>query len=149
MIVLRRERDGWFGHLRHDAAYQTARGDVVRGASLQHGQPTLDGRHPRNAPLSPQRPRNGPSTLRTNWRTSFHQLINSFTTSYTWICIAKRASSLTSFFQGQATDIMIHAEEILKLKRLINNLYVHHTGQSYEVIGESDCETHAVSNQSR
>ncbi|CAF2358472.1 unnamed protein product [Rotaria sp. Silwood2] len=37
--------------------------------------------------------------------------------------------------QGQATDIMIHAEEILKLKRLINKLYVKHTGQTAEEIG--------------
>ncbi|CAF4815945.1 unnamed protein product, partial [Rotaria magnacalcarata] len=29
---------------------------------------------------------------------------------------------------------MIHAEEILKLKRLINNLYVKHTGQTSEEI---------------
>ncbi|UJR22845.1 hypothetical protein I4U23_025874 [Adineta vaga] len=36
--------------------------------------------------------------------------------------------------QGQATDIMIHAEEILKLKRLVNKLYVKHTGQSSEEI---------------
>ena len=43
---------------------------------------------------------------------------------------------MTSFAQGQATDIMIHAEEILKLKRLVNNLYVKHTGQSAEEIGE-------------
>lgn len=38
--------------------------------------------------------------------------------------------------QGQATDIMIHAEEILKLKRLINKLYVKHTGQTGEDIGK-------------
>ncbi|KAK9889378.1 hypothetical protein WA026_004654 [Henosepilachna vigintioctopunctata] len=30
--------------------------------------------------------------------------------------------------QGQATDIQIQAEEILKLKKQINNLYVEHTG---------------------
>jgi ATP-dependent Clp protease protease subunit len=32
-------------------------------------------------------------------------------------------------FRGQATDIAIHAEEILKLKKLLNNLYVKHTSQ--------------------
>jgi ATP-dependent Clp protease protease subunit len=32
-------------------------------------------------------------------------------------------------FQGQATDIMIHAEETLKLKRRLNEIYVKHTGQ--------------------
>lgn len=37
--------------------------------------------------------------------------------------------------QGQATDIAIQAEEILKLKRQINNIYAKHTGQSLETIG--------------
>jgi ATP-dependent Clp protease protease subunit len=32
-------------------------------------------------------------------------------------------------YQGQATDIAIHAEETLKIKKLLNNLYVKHTGQ--------------------
>lgn len=32
-------------------------------------------------------------------------------------------------YQGQASDIMIHAEETLKLKRRLNEIYVHHTGQ--------------------
>ena len=35
-------------------------------------------------------------------------------------------------YQGQATDIMIHAEETLKLKRRLNEIYVHHTGQKLE-----------------
>ena len=37
-------------------------------------------------------------------------------------------------YQGQATDIMIHAEETLKLKRRLNEIYVTHTGQSYEAV---------------
>lgn len=32
-------------------------------------------------------------------------------------------------FQGQATDIEIHAQEILNLKKRLNNVYVKHTGQ--------------------
>ncbi|XP_053707702.1 ATP-dependent Clp protease proteolytic subunit, mitochondrial isoform X1 [Synchiropus splendidus] len=36
--------------------------------------------------------------------------------------------------RGQATDIAIQAEEILKLKRQINNLYTKHTGQKLETI---------------
>ena len=32
-------------------------------------------------------------------------------------------------YQGQATDIMIHAEETLKLKTRLNEIYVKHTGQ--------------------
>jgi len=36
--------------------------------------------------------------------------------------------------QGQATDIAIQAEEILKLKNVINKIYVKHTGQPIDVI---------------
>ncbi|XP_971998.3 ATP-dependent Clp protease proteolytic subunit, mitochondrial [Tribolium castaneum] len=39
--------------------------------------------------------------------------------------------------QGQATDIKIQAEEILKLKSQINNLYVKHTGLALEKIERS------------
>ncbi len=37
-------------------------------------------------------------------------------------------------FQGQASDIERHAEDIVKMKRRLNELYVKHTGQPYEVI---------------
>jgi ATP-dependent Clp protease protease subunit len=37
-------------------------------------------------------------------------------------------------YQGQATDIMIHAEETLKLKRRLNEIYVKHTGQDLEKV---------------
>ncbi len=37
-------------------------------------------------------------------------------------------------FQGQASDIERHAEDILKLKRRLNEVYVKHTGQPYDVI---------------
>lgn len=40
-------------------------------------------------------------------------------------------------FRGQATDIEIHAKEILDLKSRLNNLYVHHTGQKLSVIHEN------------
>jgi len=36
--------------------------------------------------------------------------------------------------QGQATDIEIQAREILALKRRLNEIYVHHTGQKLEEI---------------
>lgn len=36
--------------------------------------------------------------------------------------------------QGQATDIQIQAEEIIKLKNQINQLYVRHTGLELETI---------------
>ena len=37
-------------------------------------------------------------------------------------------------FQGQATDIEIHAREILRTKARLNEILVKHTGQSVEVI---------------
>lgn len=37
-------------------------------------------------------------------------------------------------FQGQASDIERHAEDIVKMKRRLNEVYVHHTGQDYETI---------------
>lgn len=37
-------------------------------------------------------------------------------------------------YQGQATDIMIHAQFTEKLKRRLNEIYVKHTGQTYESI---------------
>lgn len=36
--------------------------------------------------------------------------------------------------RGQATDIEIEAREILRIRRQLNNLYVHHTGQVLEKI---------------
>ena len=40
-------------------------------------------------------------------------------------------------FQGQATDILIHAQETQKLKQRLNEIYVHHTGQSLEAVEEA------------
>jgi ATP-dependent Clp protease, protease subunit len=37
-------------------------------------------------------------------------------------------------FQGQASDIERHAEDIVKMKRRLNEIYVKHTGQPYEKI---------------
>jgi ATP-dependent Clp protease protease subunit len=37
-------------------------------------------------------------------------------------------------FQGQASDIERHAEDIIKMKRRLNDIYVRHTGQDYETI---------------
>jgi len=37
-------------------------------------------------------------------------------------------------YQGQATDIMIHAQWTEALKRRLNEIYVKHTGQDYESI---------------
>ena len=38
--------------------------------------------------------------------------------------------------QGQASDIMIHAEETLKIRTRINKILAHHTGQPEEVIAK-------------
>ena len=40
-------------------------------------------------------------------------------------------------FQGQATDIMLHAQEILNLKKRLNEIYVHHTGQPLKKIEDA------------
>ena len=37
-------------------------------------------------------------------------------------------------YQGQATDIMIHAQETQKLKTRLNEIYVKHTGQPLEKV---------------
>ena len=40
-------------------------------------------------------------------------------------------------FQGQATDIQIHAKEILSLKERLNKIYSKHTGKSINEISEA------------
>jgi ATP-dependent Clp protease, protease subunit len=40
-------------------------------------------------------------------------------------------------FQGQATDIMIHAQEILNIRRRLNEIYVKHTGQPLKKIEDA------------
>ncbi|HHG91265.1 MAG TPA: ATP-dependent Clp protease proteolytic subunit [Devosia sp.] len=37
-------------------------------------------------------------------------------------------------YQGQVTDIMIHAKEVESLKRRLNEIYVKHTGQEFDTI---------------
>ncbi|MGF1758933.1 ATP-dependent Clp endopeptidase proteolytic subunit ClpP [Photobacterium sagamiensis] len=42
-------------------------------------------------------------------------------------------------FQGQASDIQIHAQEILTIKHTLNTLLAHHTGQPLDVVeGDTD-----------
>ena len=48
-------------------------------------------------------------------------------------------------FQGQATDIEIHAREILNLKARLNQIYVDHTGNSLEVIEQNIERDHFMS----
>ena len=40
----------------------------------------------------------------------------------------------TSGMQGQASDIEIHAKDLVRLKKKISEIYVKHTGQSFEKI---------------
>jgi len=37
-------------------------------------------------------------------------------------------------FQGQASDIERHAQDIIKVKRRLNEIYVKHTGQDYDTV---------------
>ncbi|MEM7720192.1 MAG: ATP-dependent Clp protease proteolytic subunit [Pseudomonadota bacterium] len=40
-------------------------------------------------------------------------------------------------FQGQATDIMIHAQHVERLKKQLNEIYVKHTGQSLKKVEDA------------
>ena len=40
-------------------------------------------------------------------------------------------------YSGQATDILIHAEEITKIKKRLNQMYAEHTGQPIELIDDA------------
>lgn len=48
-------------------------------------------------------------------------------------------------FQGQASDIERHAQDIIKIKRRLNEIYVEHTGQTYEVIERTLDRDHFMS----
>jgi ATP-dependent Clp protease, protease subunit len=48
-------------------------------------------------------------------------------------------------FQGQASDIQRHAEDILKVKRRLNEIYVRHTGRDYELIEKTLDRDHFMS----
>ena len=48
-------------------------------------------------------------------------------------------------FQGQASDIERHAEDIVKMKRKLNEVYVKHTGQTYEMIERTLDRDHFLS----
>ncbi|MGI9406251.1 MAG: ATP-dependent Clp protease proteolytic subunit [Hyphomicrobiaceae bacterium] len=48
-------------------------------------------------------------------------------------------------FQGQASDIERHAEDIIRVKRRLNEVYVEKTGQSYETIEKTLDRDHFMS----
>ncbi len=53
-------------------------------------------------------------------------------------------------FSGQASDIERHAEDIVKMKRRLNDVYVKHTGQPYEKIENTlDRDYFMVAEQAR
>lgn len=53
-------------------------------------------------------------------------------------------------FQGQATDIEIHAREIMSVKRRLNEIYVRHTGQSLaEVEARMERDTFMSAHQAK
>lgn len=48
-------------------------------------------------------------------------------------------------FQGQASDIIRHAEDIMKVKRRLNEIYVRHTGRDYDMIEKTLDRDHFMS----
>ena len=48
-------------------------------------------------------------------------------------------------FRGQASDIERHAEDIIKIKRRLNDIYVRHTGQPLEMIEKTLDRDHFMS----
>ena len=40
-------------------------------------------------------------------------------------------------YQGQVTDILIHAKEVESLKRRLNEIYVQHTGRDYKTVEDA------------
>jgi ATP-dependent Clp protease protease subunit len=53
-------------------------------------------------------------------------------------------------FYGQAIDIARHAQEILKLKRRLNEIYAKHTGQSVEAVEKAlDRDTYMTAEEAK
>jgi ATP-dependent Clp protease, protease subunit len=48
-------------------------------------------------------------------------------------------------FQGQASDIVRHAEDIMKVKQRLNEIYVKHTGRDFETIEKTLDRDHFMS----
>lgn len=48
-------------------------------------------------------------------------------------------------FQGQASDIVRHAEDIMKVKHRLNEIYVRHTGRDFETIEKTLDRDHFMS----
>jgi ATP-dependent Clp protease protease subunit len=53
-------------------------------------------------------------------------------------------------YYGQAADIARHAQEIVKLKRRLNEIYAHHTGQAVEAVEKAlDRDTYMMAEEAR
>src|SRR5947208_5486240 len=53
-------------------------------------------------------------------------------------------------YRGQASEIARHAQEIIKLKRRLNEIYAKHTGQTVEAVEKSlDRDTYMTSEEAR
>ena len=50
-------------------------------------------------------------------------------------------------FQGQSTDIDIHAKEILNLRQRLNEIMAHHTGQTVETIADDTDRDHFMDSE--
>ena len=50
-------------------------------------------------------------------------------------------------FQGQASDILRHAEDIMKVKKRLNEIYVKHTGRDYDAIERTLDRDHFMSSE--
>ena len=50
-------------------------------------------------------------------------------------------------FQGQASDILRHAEDIMKIKKRLNEVYVKHTGRDYDTIERTLDRDHFMSSE--
>ena len=50
-------------------------------------------------------------------------------------------------FQGQASDILRHAEDIMKVKKRLNEIYVKHTGRDYKTIEDTLDRDHFLSSE--
>ena len=57
--------------------------------------------------------------------------------SFVYFCIFRMVHQPSGGARGQATDIQIQAEEIIKLKKQLNEIYVKHTKQPLDYIYQS------------
>ena len=98
---------GWLGV----CGSRGLRHDAVRRATGRHdlhGHRRIDGRNPA------RRWRGGHALSLPNTRVLIHQP--------------------SGGFSGQATDIQIHAQEILRVRRRLDEILAHHTGKPIEVV---------------